>query len=231
MLRRDVEKRPTVDDICRLPQIQATLSEISLRIQQIELENRISGFEHEMSHRKRKMEEKEKYLMSLESMLIERENKLRERENRMGAWEQNSHPRPVQGYKAVNYESLHIPHLIDDTPRDYSAQESRDRYSSEHLTHSPSLHKYSHLPQPRPSHMSHEPDQQHEVHTGRRNYNHVSKMNPRCTSPRTDHPLKRLRMTRCITSSPDHTNLISMSPNFHCPAVSYEDYYFRRSHS
>lgn len=121
MLRLDMTRRPTVEDIARMPQLQGTLREVKCSVRESELANKRIMYDREIARSRRELEEREKYIMSLECQLREREQNIRKRERELSSWEQqHTHQHQQHPPQDRRHESIFLPHLIDETSKDLS---------------------------------------------------------------------------------------------------------------
>jgi len=227
MLSREMMRRPTVEDILHIPQLRVILAEIKCKIHEAELGERKARLEKEMSRREKLLTQREKQLKEYESRLQERESELREREKRLGSLQNYSHPQVDQN-KSFQETLPHIPHLIDDAPREHSPRGCMDQYPNMYTTHNPATYNAEYLSSPPSDYHSHAYENR-EAFSRRRKYLPMSVVNHGCASPTMEYSSKRQRMNENRIFEYRHDG--SMSPKLHCPAVSYEDYYFRRSRS
>ena len=267
MLRRDVTRRPTVQDLSVLPQIRNTFSKIRYHIQETKLQYKRCRFYHEVSKSKRKLKMKEQYLISYEAELRNREQKLLERESRtrsrtLESWDKQQHQeqqqQPHEGqlshkhaahFDSSNprlYDSIHMPHLIDDPTREYSPRAKMEScYPPNTYNHYYDDNYHEIMPRSRPSYQNfddiHHPNDYFQndpfYHSSRRRkYDPTSVVmqNGFTSSPTyMDHEYEQIhhKRQRINHYSPSKSyNTTCSSPDYQCPVVSYEEYNFRRSH-
>jgi len=87
MLRRDVQRRPRVEDILRLPQLQLTLREIGCLMHENEISLKRATLQQQYDRYVHRMQEKENELKQRDARLKNVEKDLRAREQRLLSWE------------------------------------------------------------------------------------------------------------------------------------------------